>query len=203
MIENMIFDMGNVLIHWYPQLFTQRMGLSQEDEKRIIDAAFGHGDWNRLDEGTLTEQEALRIICKRLPERLHPCMEKLVLRWWEVAFEPVEGMANLIAELKQEGRGIYLLSNAGLNFPNYFPKIPGSDLFDGLYVSAQHKLVKPDREIYEDFLKTFDLKPETCFFTDDREDNIQGAADCGIRGTIFQGTAQSLRETLKKQNILS
>ena len=75
---------------------------------------FRDREWVQLDRGTLTEEEALELICKRLPERLHGAAEELVCGWWKRPLLPVPGMAELIAGLKQAGYGIYLLSNASI-----------------------------------------------------------------------------------------
>lgn len=41
--------------------------------------------------------------------------------------------------------------------------------------SYKLKLCKPEKEIYEEFLKMHGLNAEECFFFDDREENIEGA----------------------------
>lgn len=196
MIQTVIFDMGQVLLHWSPALFVDRLGLSPEDSAALTRETFGP-EWLALDGGTCTEAEALAAICARLPRHLHPYAEQLVTRWWEVAFCPMEGMGDLIRELKDRGYGIYLLSNAGVNYTAYFPRIPGSQCFDGCYVSAEHRLMKPDPAIYRSFLDTFSLAPQHCLFIDDRPENIEAGAALGIRGVVFPGTAAALRQELR------
>lgn len=110
-------------------------------------------------------------------------------------------MAELLRELKGKGYGIYLLSNASLALRSYFPRIPGAECFDGLLVSSEEKLLKPQHEIYETFLARFSLKPETCFFVDDMPVNVEGAGQVGIRGTVFRGDVSRLRRDLRAAGV--
>lgn len=204
MIRNVVFDMGQVLIHWAPEMFTGGFGLSSEDEALLSREMFRseEQEWLRMDEGTLTLKEGMDSICGRLPERLHPCVRAVTEDWWNICLSPMEGMEALIRELKDRGYRIWLLSNAAVTLREYFHRIPGADCFDGLYVSAEHRLLKPDRAIYRSFLDTFSLKGEECFFIDDRAENIRGAALENICGVVFRGSAEALRDELKTQGIL-
>ena len=180
MVKNIIFDMGQVLIRWDPNEFLADTGLPQEDRNLLMLEVFRNVEWIMLDRGTITEEAATESICKRLPGRLHSHCADLVQSWWKIHIIPMEGMAELVRELKGKGYGVYLLSNANLRLRTYFPRIPGWECFDGLFVSAEHRLLKPQHEIYEKFLDTFCLNAEECFFIDDSPANIEGANRTGI-----------------------
>lgn len=200
MIKNIIFDMGNVLIHWTPELLVGRMGYTGEDARRLIREVYRDQEWAGLDRGRLTEAEALGSICSRLPEHLHAAAERCVF-WWRELLPPVPGMAELARELKAADYGIYLCSNATSALHEYFPRIPGSECFDGLLVSADCKLLKPQHEIYELLYKTFSLDPAECFFIDDAPYNIDGAIMTGMPGTVFDGDMKRLRRALRNAGI--
>lgn len=197
MIQNIVFDMGNVLIHWRPDLFVERAGIPEADRPLLLREVFGSVEWVRLDRGTLSWEEAAAAMEKRLPEHLHAAARELTERWWETCLLPVEGMADLIRELKGLGYGIYLLSNAKADLPRYFSRIPGSECFDGRIVSADWKLLKPQREIYETLLREYGLKPEECFFIDDLALNVEGAWCVGMGGAVFDGSLSRLRRALR------
>lgn len=82
---------------------------------------------------------------------------------------------------------LYLLSNLDKeSFALLQKKYPAIfNLFDGLMISAQAGYLKPDAEIYHEFLTRFNLNPIECFFIDDQEDNIVAAKKFGINGTVF------------------
>lgn len=195
MIRNIVFDMGNVLIHWNPPLFMERMGLPEPDRQLLLAEVFGGVEWIQMDRGTLSFEEGLTAICTRLPERLHSTARELTVNWWKENLLPVEGMAGLVRELKELGYGIYLLSNAKLDLPQYFNGIPGSECFDGKIVSADWKLLKPQPELYQVLFREYGLKAEECFFTDDLNINIEAAVLVGMSGSIFRDAA-SLRRDL-------
>ena len=196
MVKNLIFDMGQVLIHWTPDLYLSHYDLKEEDRQLLKAELFGGVEWVQLDRGSISEEDATDAVCARIPRRLHNIAEELITEWWRQPMRPVDGMAELIAQLKWKGYGIYLLSNAGLPLRNYFRWIPSASYFDGLMVSSEEKMVKPHYEIYYALFERFDLKPEECFFIDDSPLNVEAAACCGMAGTVFKGDITRLKREL-------
>ena len=201
MIRNVVFDMGQVLIRWQPAVLTQRLGLSEEDDALLTRELFQNVEWVMLDRGVITPEEVTRRVCARLPERLHGAVARLTESWGESYLDPVPGMAELVGQLKAAGCGIYLLSNASVALRTYFPRIPGSEYFDGLMVSAEEKLVKPQPEIFRLLCDRFHLKPEECVFVDDSPANVESAILPGLDGLVFYGDAQRLRRELTVKGV--
>ena len=201
MIKNIVFDMGGVLIHFKPAALLAHFDISPADRDLMLKEAFGSVAWIQLDRGTISAEEALEAMQANLPERLHPVAEELVNGWWKLELRPMEGMEQLLGELKELGYGIYLLSNATVRQPEYFPLIPGSQYFDGQIISAQWKLLKPQHEIYETLLREYGLRAEECFFVDDLNINIEGALCAGMSGTVFDGDAARLRRDLRRAGV--
>lgn len=201
MIKNIIFDMGQVLIHWRPYMFTSTSDLSQEEEQLLTKELFSNIEWPQLDRGTISEEDATASVCARLPEKFHPMVEEIIFGWWKRPLVPMEGMADVIKELKENGYKIYLLSNASIHLREYFSRIPGSEYFDGLLVSAEEKLLKPQHEIFETLFERFSLNPEECFFVDDSPYNIEGAHCCGMQGAVFHGDVEELRYNMQNAGI--
>ena len=201
MLRNIVFDMGNVLIHWRPALFVERMAIPEEDRPALLREVFGSVEWIQMDRGTLSFEEGLAAICRRLPERLRGPARELTLDWWRRWLLPVVGMAELVRELKALGYGVYLLSNAKEDLPQYFDRIPGSECFDGRIVSADWKLLKPQPEIYRTLLREYNLQAEECFFIDDLNINIEGAWFVGMDGAIFDGDLPRLRQALNAAGV--
>ena len=83
MIKNILFDMGNVLVCWNPDLFIERLCLPAEDSRLLMNEVFRSVEWIQLDRGTLTDEEALSRMYPRLPERLHSAARQLVTSWEE------------------------------------------------------------------------------------------------------------------------
>lgn len=200
MIRNLIFDMGGVLIAWNPYRIAARLGLWENDMQLLRREVFSSVEWVCLDRGTLSEEEALQRFRARIPEQLHGAAERCVY-WWKEELWPVEGMAELIGELDGLGYGIYLLSNATSALHAYFPRIPGSEHFRGMLVSADWKLLKPQREIYEKLFSEFSLNPAESLFIDDSPSNVEGGIRCGMDGLVFYQDTARLRRELRSRGI--
>jgi putative hydrolase of the HAD superfamily len=202
MIRNIVFDMGQVLIAFRPDLLIDRLGVPQNRREELRREVFQSVAWVRLDRGTITEEEAVAAVCKHLSEDLHQYAHDLIYSWWERPLVPTEGMDALLAELKERGYKIYLLSNASTQLYQYFDRIPGSQYFDGKIVSSDWKTIKPEREIYEILFREFALSPAECFFIDDLPTNVEAANRAGMAGTIFRGDMTRLRQELREAGVL-
>ena len=200
MIRNILFDMGNVLLRFDRQVFLDRLDVTEEDKQLLLREVFLSKEWVEMDRGTLREETAEPIMCSRLPVHLHEAVHELA-SCWDQPILPMEGMEQLVRELKQAGYGIWLLSNASVRQHAYWPRVPGSALFDGTLISADEGVMKPQPEIYRLCLERFGLKAEECFFIDDVPANIEGAAAGGISGTVFHGDAARLREDLLQAGV--
>lgn len=200
MIKNIVFDMGNVIIRFDPELFMSRLGLAEEDRRLLKRELFVSLEWSRMDRGSLTDEEAAEIVCRRVPERLHDAVRRLV-GMWDRPILPVEGMYELVEELRGMGYGIYLLSNASFRQHDYWPRVPASKFFDGTLISADVKLVKPQPEIYRLLCDKFSLVPEECVFIDDSTSNAEGAYFCGINALVFHGDAHEMRLKLNELGV--
>lgn len=200
MIKNIIFDMGNVLIRFDRKIFLDRLDVTQADKDLLLREVFASVEWAQMDRGSKTEETALESICKRLPERLHAAAESLVFHWDEPLI-PIAGMYELVEELKANGYGIYLLSNASVRQHAYWPRIPESRFFDGTLISADEQVMKPQPEIYHLCMERFGLKAQECLFIDDMAHNVEGAIWCSLSGAVFHGDAALLRKELRAAGV--
>ena len=201
MIKNIIFDMGCVLIDWNPPAIVAREELGEEDSRLLLREVFQCAEWVAMDHGWMSLEEGFSRICRRLPERLHENARHCVFDWWKPPLDPIPGMAELVREVKALGYGVYLLSNATSPLSEYFRRIPGSECFDGRIVSADVKMLKPEREIYRELFRQFSLDPAECFFIDDSPANVDGAWLSGMPATVFLHDMARLRRELNEAGI--
>ncbi len=188
--------MGNVLLRFDRDMFLDAVGAEGEDRKILMNNVYLSVEWARMDRGSMTEREAAASMCTHVPERLHEKVHLLVDQWDRPIY-PIEGMAQLARDLKGAGYGVYLLSNASCRQHEYWTRVPGNEYFDGTLISADVRLVKPEREIYELLCSRFSLRPEECAFIDDSTANIEAAERVGIAGIVFHGEADEAREKLR------
>lgn len=201
MIKNVVFDMGNVLFDFTPDLYLEKLVENEEDRATLKKDVFQSLEWLYTDTGEMTVKEACESVQKRVEARLHGEVEKLFFRWIDYR-EPNEDMQILIRELKEKGYKIYLLSNTSEYYYNFRDKITAIDCFDGEFISAEHKVIKPYPEIYIKFFDLFSLNADECFFVDDIPLNIRGALKTGMHGAVYHGDINRLRDAMKKAKIL-
>lgn len=73
-------------------------------------------------------------------------------------------------------------------------------IFDAMIISTEHKMIKPDPKMYLLVTEMLGVKPQEAVFIDDRESNIKGAENIGIKGILYNNP-QDLKEKLKKLGI--
>lgn len=125
-ITTVVFDMGQVLIHWTPFKIVEHMGLTEADKALLMTELFQSVEWVQTDHGTIELSRVVEQVNVRLPKHLHGAVEEIVMGWWHRPLLPMEGMGELVKELKEQGYKIYLLSNASVDLRKYFHRIPGA-----------------------------------------------------------------------------
>lgn len=200
MIKNIIFDMGGVLIDYNPEKTLYGM-FDKETADILLKAVFRNQLWSDKDRGIITPAEIMEKVKSEIPEAVFEKVSEMVDNFYPY-MPPFEKMVGFIETLKEKGYGIYLLSNASSDFHERRKDIPALGLFDGVIISADHKLLKPEKEIYEKLYETFSLNPEECFFIDDVQANIDGAAATGMQGhCYYHGDLEILKAAMVENGI--
>lgn len=201
MIENIVFDMGGVILDFNLKKIVEAE-FSPEYHDVIYEHVFGENSvWKTLDEGIYTYDQVIPGILEKIPEEIHEKIAAMVTDFYDY-MPPIKETYELIKELKNNGYPIYLLSNATPRFFDRYLDVPAFEFFDGFFISSCYKLLKPNKEIYEAFCNKFSLKPEECFFIDDLEANIKGAKDYGMSGFVFSAPdTDSLKMALRGAGI--
>lgn len=194
-IKNVVFDMGNVLMLFDGPYFSAQFTDNEADAAALQRALFGSPVWNLLDSGTISYDTMLRVARAHLDERLWPNLDACFAGWAAYS-APIEETNALAAELKREGYGIYLLSNAGTRIHDQLNHMPAWSLMDGAVVSGEERLMKPDPAIYQLLCERYGLLAEECLFVDDNADNCEGARVAGMRAVRYTGDVAAIREAL-------
>lgn len=200
MIKNIVFDMGGVLINFDAERYAARFAPDPADRALLRRELFRSVEWIQMDRGSITDEQAAAAVCSRLPRHLHAAVRDILDNWHQ-DIPPMDGICDLVAELKAEGYGIYLLSNTCARFHRFRENIPALRFFDGEFISADHHLVKPEPGIYQCFLKEFGLNGAECVFIDDVPLNVEGAVRCGINGIVYHGDPGLLRRRLREMGV--
>lgn len=197
MVKNIILDVGDVLLEYRWKDMLMDYGLSEEDAVRVGQEIFVSPLWGEgLDLGIMTQEEVIAEFRKEFPE------DADAIEWFITNGEQMHvarpEIWERVRQLKEQGYRIYLLSNYSEKlFQKHTRDADFINMADGMVVSYQVHLIKPDPRIYQCLLTRYELKPEECLFFDDRKENVEGALAVGIEA-VQVTSREMLYEALTK-----
>ncbi len=194
MIKNVIFDFGQVIVHFNPKYMTEKY-ITGKDARLVEEVVFDRLYWDRLDKGDISDDEVVNECKKRLPEHLWDTAEKVYFNWIYHIPE-INGMRDIVKKLKVHGIHVFLLSNISTYFANHKDEIDILKEFEDCVFSAVVGMAKPNRDIFEYICKKNGLNPSETLFVDDNKANIKGAQNAGICTYLFDGNAEKLSKYL-------
>lgn len=195
----MVFDLGGVLVHWDPRLLYRKLLPSEEAVERFL-ATVCTSEWNERMDAGLALHDGIAERIERFPHH-EPLIRAYGERFGEMML-PMHGSIALAQELGARGVGLYALSNwAAETFTATRHLFPFLDAFDGLVISGQIGIAKPDPRIFSHLLDTHRLEAQELLFVDDRAKNVEAARAAGIEGVLFESSA-GLRAELVSRGLL-
>jgi len=198
-LKNIIFDFGGVLVDWNPVYLYSKVFGCEEKANHFLENVCRY-DWNLHQDAGRPLAEATRILQEQHPDH----KDEIAMyygRWEEMLGGTLDENTKLIKPLKEKYK-VYGLTNwsaetlpIAMNLYDFFDKM------DGIVVSGDEKLIKPDPKIYQVLIDRYAIKPEESLFIDDNFDNIVAAQKFGFR-TIHFTNEVNLEETLMEMNVL-
>jgi 2-haloacid dehalogenase len=196
-----VFDLGGVLMDWSPYyLYCDQMGLDQPSVDRFLEEVDFYR-WNAEQDRGRSFAEATPELCARFPQYtdLIRAYDEHFLATLKGAYPPV---VEILGKLKAEEYPLYVLSNwSAETFKLVRPQYPFFDWFDGMVISGEVGLIKPDPAIYQILLERAGRPAGECLFIDDHLPNIQAASALGFQTIQFQSAGQ-LESELHLKGIL-
>lgn len=192
-----LWDLGNVMVSWDPERILASLDGSAAEIALLRDELLLHDDWQRLDQGTLQEVEVVQRLTHEVgiaPEKVAQC-----LRQTRESLLNINASVQLLEQVKAAGQRAYCLSNMSHNTYDHLRDRHFFEFFDGIVISAQERLIKPDPAIFELVLERFELRAADVLFIDDSEPNIASATALGIDCVHFKRSAacyQTIRQKL-------
>ncbi len=200
MPSTVVFDLGNVLVRWNPRLLYEQLITDADELERFFDTVITH-DWIRAQDAGRSFDDGIALLTGQFPH-YEAEIRAFWERWEEMVPGAIDGTVEILAELKERETPLYALTNwSHQTFPIARPRFPFFDWFDGIVVSGDIGMVKPDARIYRHLLGRFGLTAEDCVFIDDSATNVAGAEAVGIAGLHFQ-SPHKLRQELAELGLL-
>ncbi len=198
-INTVVFDLGGVLIDWNPRHLYRHI-FDEEERMEWFLANICTPDWN-------TKQDAGRSFDAATQEllSLHPEHEDEIRayygRWEEMLAGPIDDTVDILRDVRDSPYRLYALTNWSAEaFPVARRRYDFLEWFEGIVVSGEIGMVKPDPEIFEHLTQVFDLTPGESVFIDDVEANVEAAKKAGYHAVRFE-TPDQLRADLETLGI--
>ena len=124
-------------------------------------------------------------------------------RWSEMLAGEIAGTVDVLAELRSTDVRLVGLSNWSAEmFPIARERFDFLAWFEGIVISGEVGVNKPDRRIFDHLVEQFDIEPERTVFIDDSPANIDAARGLGFRVIQFTD-APALRLELVRLGLLA
>lgn len=193
-IDVVVFDLGGVLIDWNPRYLYRQLFDDAEAMERFLSEVCSP-EWNERQDAGRPWREAVADLVAQHPDQA-AMITAYHERWPEMLSGDITDSVEVLKELEALGLRLYALTNwSHETFPVARKLFSFLDWFDGIVVSGEEKLIKPDPAIFHRLLTRYDITPSRAVYIDDSPRNVAGAADVGLRALRFVD-ADRLREDL-------
>lgn len=196
MIKNVVLDIGNVLVTFYPDLyiaqFTQRKG----EIDYYTNICFRSEEWKHGDDGSMTRAQIVDAICRKYPADEE--MIRAIMADCESMLRASAQNTALLQKLRAHGINVYYLSNTNEPAFTYMnEKHAFFQYMNGGIASFRDGATKPGQEVFRLFLSRYGKNADECVFVDDTPRNTESASAVGFH-TVTLKNIEDLTEELSK-----
>lgn len=205
-IETIIFDFGNVLyrppsIAWFNR-WKKILGMDGNPQLEALVINPDGSEYMRdVFLGKVPEKQMWMDAVNHLGVK--PGVIDYFYKKFSTKRRLIKPMVNLLKELHQNYQTA-ILSNAGDETRKLIVDVLKLDLWvETIIISAEEKMAKPDREIYELALERLGADPEASLFIDDQLLNVEAARALGMQAIQFtqsEPTIQAIQALLGQED---
>lgn len=188
------------MIDWNPRHLYRKL-IADEAEMEAFLSEICNQEWNERQDAGRPLAEATAELCRAHPGRRH-LIESFYGRWQEMLGDAHADTVAVLADLKERQRPVYALTNwSAETFPLARRRFDFLSWFDGMVVSGEEMVIKPDRQIFERLMTRYGFKPSEAVFIDDSPKNVDAAVRIGLHGIRYTD-ASRLRRQLTELGLL-
>ncbi len=201
-IENIVFDLGGVLIDWNPRYLYRKIFKSEEEITWFLENICT-SEWNDEQDAGRSFEEATAILVNKHPEWREP-IEAWYSRWQETIQGPIHGTVDILKTIRDKSHyRLYALTNwSAETFPWALENFDFLHWFEGIVVSGVEQCRKPHAEIFHRLMTRYNIVAHRTLFIDDNVHNISGADKLGFH-TIRFTSPDELQKELTERRILA
>ncbi len=194
-----IFDFGGVLVDWNPRHLYKNIYKEPAQMEYFLTYICSEG-WNLEQDRGRSLADGTKMLQAQFP-KYHDHIQLFYGEWEKMLGGHISQSVEMLHELKQKYK-VYGLTNwSAETFPIALQRFDFFKLFDGIVVSGDEKMIKPDKKFFQILLDRYNLKVENCIFIDDNIHNITSANEMGFT-TIHFTPSTDLRNELSVLGVL-
>lgn len=192
-IDTVILDFGGVVVDWDMRHLFRTVFDDRDEMETFLSTVLTPAENFRCDLGVPIAEVVGGLVDRHPAHRLP--LEAWRDRWVETVPSTIDGIEDLIDEIRSAGLGLYGLSNfSAETFPLAQARHPVFEQFDGIVISGEAGVAKPQPEIYHLICERYGVEMSRSVFVDDSPVNVQGARAVGMTAVHFTDVTALRRE---------
>jgi len=194
-IRAVICDFGNVLMSFDRDRTYRALGHAYGRPYKEIAEKFPEETQKQYERGELDDRGFFESVRSTLGSAGVIDFENFS-EWWGDIFWENRDVAELLRELHTQVRLVMLSNTNSLHMASvreHYPDI--LKLFDGHILSFEERLLKPAPELFHRAMEIAgkDVRPEECFYIDDKAASVEAAEKLGMLGHVYSGYPELVR----------
>jgi putative hydrolase of the HAD superfamily len=181
-LRALLLDLGNVLVFHDNELLFERLAQAFGTTRTEMAARLDGGLWDRVNRGQLPGDALRRELVARLGREVEPTD---FFALWNCHFRVHHPMVAAVERLVGRVRLVLLSNTHDQHVAFLRPQLPVLERFEGLVLSCEVGLLKPEPGIYRRALEVAGVAPGEAAFFDDVPRYAEGATALGLHGRVF------------------
>ena len=184
-LEALFFDLGKVLVDFDYRIAGRRIAARGTMPAEQVQTLIDHSPLLfRFETGQITKEQFFAEV--QAATGFRGTIDEFS-QFFAGIFTPIEPMVRLHDELRQREVPTYIFSNTNeLAVDHIRRHFPFFSQFDGYILSYEHGAMKPEPELYDVVEAETGCRGRELFYTDDRPENIQAAAERGWQAVLHE-----------------
>jgi 2-haloacid dehalogenase len=184
-----IFDLGNVLLDWDPRRLYRTL-IDEPGELEHFLTEICSREWHDVQDRGGSTRLGTEQLQDRYPEHAE-LIAAFYSRWPEMTAGSLPATVDVLAELRAAGVRLLALTNwPAETFAPARDRFDFFGWFEGIVVSGEEGVAKPDEEIFKLLLDRYRVDPATAVYIDDTGAHVETARRLGLAGVVFRSAAE-------------
>ena len=200
-INTVIFDLGGVLIDWNPEYLYRKIFYNDDDMRYFLENICTSA-WNQEQDAGYPLAKATTELAFKYPQ-YDAEIKAYYVRWQEMLGGYNKECVSILENLHQKKNcPLFALTKwAGETIYTAKNMYPFLNLFEGIVVSGDERIKKPDPRLYQILIDRYSIQPSKSIFIDDTKINVEAAIDVGFQAIHFI-SANQLQEEMQKWGLM-